>query len=131
MNSSATKTISDTFSDINLVTTQRAFAFMIGLLIIGIIASSFLVRMYPAFIFLYIFILVFSVFISVFLSNAYEKFMSVEELNAIAVQQPMINFFMENMVLVVVGVAALSMIITFSKIISPTIVSGGGGEGLT
>lgn len=116
MESSATDAISSAIGTVNTVTTQRGFALMMAILIIGIIASSFLVRVHPAFIFLYIFIMGVSIFVSVFLANTYEKLINVDIIAPIAAQQPMITFFMQHLVGIILGVSALSMIIIFAKL---------------
>jgi len=113
---SASKEITDSFTSVNEKTVQRGFAIFIGLLIVGIIISSFLVKIHPTFLFLYIIILAFTIFLSVFTANMYDKFTDVPEINAISQDQPMINFFMENLVEIVLAVGAISMIIVFSKI---------------
>jgi len=121
--SSSASTITASFDDINTYSVQRAFVIFFGILIIGIMASAFLVRIHPAFLFLYIIILGFTILISVFMGNLYETVITVEEFAAIAEQQTMITFIMQNIVKIALATGALSIIIIFAKIF-PT--PGGG-----
>jgi len=114
--SSASSSIIDSFELINTQTVQRGYALFIGILMIGMVVSAFLVRVHPAFIFIYIITLAFAIFVSVYLGNMYSDFIAVDEIAVIANQQPMINFFMENLLKIVLVVGALSMIIVLSKI---------------
>jgi len=114
--SSSASTIVDSFNTVNTVTVQRAFAFAVGILMIGVLVSSFLVRMHPAFLFLYIIILGFTIFVSVYTGNLYATIAEVDEFSSIASQNEMITFFMENIVKIVLALGALSMIIVFGKI---------------
>jgi len=124
---SAAPSILSAFDTINSTTVQNGFGIMMGLLIIGILVSSFLVRIHPAFLFLYIIILAFTMFTAVFLGNMYDKLTDVDELSSIAENQPIINYFMEHIVLITLAIGALSMIIVFAKIFSTP---GGGGGGM-
>ncbi len=112
----AASSIVDSFDRVNSTTVQRGFVLFVSLLIVGVFVSSFLVKIHPVFIFLYIFLLGFAIFSSVFLGNLYDEFTSITEIQAIAQNQPMINYFMSHIVLVTLGVGALSMIIVFGKI---------------
>lgn len=112
----AASSIVDSFDTVNTVTVQRAFAFAVGILMIGTLVSAFLVRMHPAFIFLYIIILAFTIFVSVYTGNLYSTIAEVDEFSSIAAENEMITFFMENIVKIVLALGALSMIIVFGKI---------------
>ena len=114
--SSASSSIIESFELINTQTVQRGYALFMGILMIGMVVSAFLVRVHPAFIFIYIITLAFAIFVSVYLGNMYNDFIAVDEIAVIANQQPMINFFMENLLKIVLVVGALSMIIVLSKI---------------
>lgn len=124
--SDVSSTIVERFTSINDYTVQRGYALFMGLLLVGILVSSFLVRLHPAFIFIYIITLGFAIFVSVYLGNLYYDFIQVEEMAAIAASQPMITFFMQNLVKIVLAVGGLSMIVIFSKIFSSP--GAGGGE---
>lgn len=123
--SDSSSTILSAFDNINDNVVQRGFVLFFGILIIGILISGFLVRIHPAFLFLYIIMLAFTLLIAVYMGNLYDDFTAVDELNTIATGQPMINFIMQNIVKIVLAVGALSMIIIFSKLFS----SPGGGGG--
>lgn len=113
--SSATA-ILESYDVINTESTQRGFVLFISLLMIGVFISAFLVRLHPAFMFIYILILGFTIFMAAVLGNLYESFTSAEALAATAASQPMINFIMNNIVKIVVIVDLLSMIIVFAKL---------------
>lgn len=108
--------IIDAFDRVNSTTVQRGYALFMGFLILGIVISSFLTRLHPAFIFLYIIVLAFTIFVSVFLGNMYEALISNDSLAVIAENQNMITFFMQNIVKITLAVGALSMIVAFSKL---------------
>ena len=114
--SSVASGIASSFNTVNTIVVQRGYVLFMSILIIGVVGSAFLVRIHPAFIFLYIIVLSFTIFVSIFLGNAYDKFTDITELGAVAATQPMINFFMQNAVIVVLAVGALSMLVVFSKV---------------
>jgi hypothetical protein len=118
--------IVDAFDRVNSTTVQRGYALFMGFLIIGVVISSFLTRLHPAFIFLYIIVLAFTIFVSVFLGNMYEVLISNDSLAATAENQGMITFFMQHIVKITLAIGALSMIIAFSKIFSRP--GDGGGD---
>lgn len=120
--SDSATTIYSAFNTINTITVQRAFVVMFALFIIGIMVSAFMVRVHPAFIFIYIITLSFAIFIAVYLANTYQMIIETEQLATIASQQTMITYIMQHIIKILVGVGALSMIIVFSKIFT-----GGGG----
>ena len=114
--SQASSTIIQGFNTINTQTVQQGFLLVFGIMILFVIASSFLVKVHPVFLFIYIFMLISTIIVSVFVHNFYDKLSSNAELNAIMVQQPMINTIMNNIVLITLVISALSMILVFSKI---------------
>ena len=117
--------ILNAFDTINTTTVQRGFVLMFALLIIGIMASSFLIRVHPVFIFIYIFTLSIAIFSSVFLANTFQAIIENPTISAtVAGNQDMINFVMQHIISIILGVGALSMIIIFSKVFRGT----GGGE---
>jgi hypothetical protein len=119
--SSAYPKITSSFKTINETTVQRGFVLFFGLLIIGILVSSFMIKVNPVFIFIYIFTLAIAIFVAVYLANTYELLVSNAQLMAIASNYAMMTWVMQNIVKILLGVGALSMIIIFSKIF-------GGGE---
>lgn len=126
---SASESILDSFDNINSTVVQRGYILFMAILLIGVIVSSFLVRIHPGFLFLYILILGFAIFIAVFAANMYSDLVEVEEIAEIADDQPMITYVMEHLVLITLAVGALSMIIVFSKIFStPGSMQAGGGD---
>ncbi len=123
---SAAPSILSAFDNINNNVVQRGYALMMGLLIVGVIVSSFLIRVHPAFLFLYIITTGVAIFVSVYLGNLYSSVAEVSEFAAIAAANPMITWFMQNIVMITLGVGVLSMIVVFSKIYSSP--GAGGGE---
>lgn len=123
-NTSAASSILDSFATINQQTVQRGYAMMMGLLLISVVASAFMVRLHPAFSFIYIIVLGFTIFVSIFISNAYYEISQDSELGSVVSDNPMITFFLENLVLIVLVTGALSLIVAFSKIF-PSLGVGG------
>ena len=120
--STAYETIDASFSHINQFVAQRGFTLMFGILIIGILVSSFLVRVHPIFIFIYILTLGSSIFVGIYLANAYATIVANPQLAALASNFEMMTFFMRNVTKILLAVGALSMIVIFGKI-------AGGGQG--
>ena len=114
--SAAYGSISSSFTTLNEVTVQRGFVLFFGILIIGIFASSFLIRVHPVFIFLYIITLSVAMFIGVYLANAYELMVSNGQFAAIAANYAMMTFVMQNIIKILLGVGAASMVIIFGKL---------------
>lgn len=114
--------INDAFTTINEYTAQRGFTLFFGILIIGIIVSSFLVKVHPVFIFIYIITLGITILTSVYLANAYAMVVANGQLATIADNYAMMTFVMQNIGKILLGVGALSMIVIFGKI-------GGGSTG--
>lgn len=123
-NTSASESILDSFATVNEQTVQRGYAMMIGILMLSVVGSAFLVRLHPAFSIVYIIVLGFTIFISVFIANTYAQIAEDPEFISIAADNPMITFFMENLVVIVLVVGALSLIVAFSKIF-PSLALGG------
>ncbi len=94
---------------------QRGFFLIfVGLLISNLI-SAFLVRTHPIFLFLYIFVLILTVLIGTYLGNAYDQLRNISIFSDQLASQTLINIVMENYILIIIGTAALSMVIVFSK----------------
>ncbi len=115
--------IETSFSNVNDYVVQRGFVLIFAILIIGILVSSFLIRVHPIFIFIYIITLAVAIFVAVFLANTYEALVLTDEFAAFSANYAMITFIMQHIVKILIGVGALSMIIIFGKI-------GGGGENI-
>ena len=120
----ANPTIVNQMDMISTKTIQRGFVAIFGFLVIGVMVSAFLIRIHPAFIFLYIIFLSISLFIAAPLANAYQKVIESSTLSTIASQQNMMNWIMQHIVVIMVGVGALSMIVTFAKVFG----KGGGDQ---
>jgi len=97
-------------------TINNSFGAIVAFLIIGMIISSMLVRIHPVFLFIYIIITAVAVFAAVPLANTYEKIISNDTFASVAANQTIITWIMEHIVLVLIGTAAISMIILFSKL---------------
>ena len=115
-NTSAAASILESFNTVNQYTTQRAYAMMMGLLLISVVASAFLVRLHPAFMFIYIIMLAFTLMVGVFLANAYDEIIQEPEFAALASNYTMIDFFLNNLILIVLVTGILATIVAFSKI---------------
>ena len=122
-NTSVASSITNQMDSITTSGIQKGFVMIFGFLVIGMMLSAFLVRVHPAFLFLYIIFAIVTVFVSVFLANAYAAVVNAEELAAIASQQTMITFVMKNIVKILIGAIALSIVILFAK--SPDGAGGG------
>jgi len=94
---------------------QNGFVLIFGFLVIGTLVSSFLVRVHPAFIFLYIIFAGFAVILAVVIANAYNTMINATALQSIAAQQGMMNWIMQHIVKIIIGVIGLSMIVLFAK----------------
>ena len=110
--------------NIGTVLIQRGFFFVFMGLIIGTMISAFFIDSHPIFLFLYIIFLAVSIMLSVYLGNAYENLTELTIFANISATQTLINFVMNNIVVIMVAVGSLSIIIVFSKFSS-----GGGGGG--
>jgi len=112
----ASASILNSFDKINLTVTQRGFVLMFSILIIGLMVSSFLVRIHPIFIFVYLFTLIMTIINAVYLSNLYQAIIENAQFNALLANYTMITYIMQHAIKILVAVGALSMIITFSKL---------------
>lgn len=105
-------------SRIGTETIQRGFFLIFVGLIIATMISSFLGRTNPIFLFLYIIFLAITILLATYLGNAYELLSSTEMFSNTLTQQNLINYVMNNIVQITLGVGALSMVILFSKFTS-------------
>lgn len=119
--SAAYSSINASFDNINNYGVQRGFVIFFGFLVIGILVSSFLVRVHPVFIFIYIITLGMAIFVSVYLANTYELVVANGSLAVLATKYGTITWIMQHIAKILLGVGALSMVIIFGKI-------GGGGD---
>lgn len=109
-------TIVTRMDDVTNTSIQNGYVVIFVFLIVGLLLSSFLVRIHPIFIFIYIIFLGVSIFVSAILANIYQELTEVSLINSVASQQTMITWIMSHIALIMLGVGALSLIITFSKI---------------
>jgi len=114
--SAAASDILTGFDTINERVVQRGFVLMFAILIIGVLISGFLVSVHPIFIFIYIFTMMLAGLNAVYLSNLYQKLIENAQFAAIAANYPMITFIMQHAIQILIGVGALSLIVTFSKL---------------
>jgi len=115
------------FRTIGQVTLGQLYMMALFASILGIMVTSFLVRLHPAFIFIYIFTLGAALVLAGVLGNTYGELIEIEPFAAQAAAQPIINFIMSNSVIINLLVGALSMIIIFSKSFPVPGEPGGGG----
>lgn len=94
---------------------QKGFFFLFVGLIMGIMITSFLIRTHPIFMFMYIFFLGITVFLATFIGNAFEQVATSPALAETLGTQGLISAVMQNIVVIVLVVGAISMIIIFSK----------------
>lgn len=97
-------------------TINKGFLLLFGFLIIGEIASAFMIKIHPVFLFIWIIFAGVGIFLGVFLGNAYQSLIAVDAFAEIAAKQTMINWVMEHIVMIMLGVAGLSMVVLFAKI---------------
>ena len=122
--SAAYPSIETSFATINELTVQRGFTLFFGILVIGIIASSFLIKVHPVFIFIYIITLAVAMFVGVYLANTYEMIVENPQLAELAANYATMTWVMQHILLILLAVGAMSMIIIFGKLF------GGGSTSL-
>ena len=115
--STAYASINTSFTMIQEYSVQRGFVLFFGILVIGIIVSSFLIRVNPVFIFIYIFILGIAIFTSIYLANTYALMVENPLFAEISTNYTMITWVMQNVVTILLAVGGLSMIIIFGKVL--------------
>ena len=105
----------DELDKFGTITIQRGVFFLVIGLMISTLISSFLIRTHPIFKFLYIIFLGLSVFIGTYLANAYDSIRNVAVFSDQLATQTLMNIIMENLILIIISVGALSMVIIFAK----------------
>jgi hypothetical protein len=113
-------------NNVNMYGVQQGFLMMFALICIFLMVSSFLVKVHPVFLFLYIIMLGITVFVSIYVGNFYYKVQTTPGLQEVFSTQPQINFILNNIVLIMLGLGALSMLIVFVKLFQAPV--GGGGD---
>lgn len=125
--STAAPNIISTFERLNVEGIQRAYVMIFVLMVVFVMASAFLVRVHPFWMWLYIIMLFATILTAVLLANTYGMLADNPTFQQIIQDQKMITFFMEHAVMVSLIVSALSMVIVFSKLFAaPTAGSFGG-----
>lgn len=103
---------------------QQGFVMMFVFMVIGTILSSFLVRVHPAFFFLYLIFAAVTVILGAILGNVYSNFINNATMAEVAAQQPQINWIMSHIVVIMISTIAISVLVLFAK---PPEFGGGGG----
>lgn len=111
----ATATIAEGMRTVTTKTIDNGFLLIFAFLIIGIIVSSFLIRIHPVWLFIYIIFLAAGIFLAVLLGNTYQKLIAVNSLAVAVANIPKTVWIMQNIVKVILATGALSMIVIFSK----------------
>ena len=107
----------ETLNDFGTITIQRGFFLLFIGLAIGVMISSFFIRTHVIWFFLYILFLGLTVFIGSYLGNAYETMVENPIFAERLADQTLINIVMNNMIVVLIGIGALSLIIIFGKFV--------------
>ncbi len=114
--SDAYSSIDASFTNINDFIIQRGFTLFFAILVMGILVSSFLIRVHPIFIFIYIITLLVTILTAVYLSNTYALLVANAQLALIADKFATITWVMQHSAKILLAVGAMSMIIIFGKI---------------
>jgi hypothetical protein len=109
--------------DIGVTLMQRGFFLLFCGLILSLFITSVFSDVHPMFLFLYFLMLGISILLAVYLGNMYQQIAETPIFAETLSSQTLINSIMNNIVIIVLAVGALTMIITFSKFSS---VLGGG-----
>lgn len=115
----ASPKIIDAMETITSKTIDNGFLLIFAFLIIGIIISSFLIRIHPVWLFLYIIFLGMGILLAVFLGNAYQDITEHGVFAEAVTNMPKTMWVMQHIVKIILGAGALSMIVIFSKIFRP------------
>jgi hypothetical protein len=116
INITATQPGIQSISDLGTRGASQAFAMIFGALLLGVVITSFLVRIHPIFLFIYIILLVVTIILAVFLGNAYGQLKGQSPFDSAVAANPLIDFVMTHIVRIALGVGALSIIIIFAKL---------------
>lgn len=92
---------------------QKGFFFLFIGLCIAQLISAYFVDTHPIWLFLYIIILAITVILAAYLGNIYEGIINLSAFNSF--QQGYITIVMQNIIKIVIGISALSIIIIFVK----------------
>jgi hypothetical protein len=100
-------------SDFGLNTIQMGFFWLFIGLCIAQLISAFYVDTHPIWLFLYIIVLALTVLLGLYLGNLYQTIITNPAFSGFS--QGYISIVMSNIIKIVIGIGALSMIIIFSK----------------
>jgi len=115
----STTTATSAVTQLDLITStsiQKGFAILFAFLCIGSLLTSFLVRVHPAFFFIYIITTGVMVILGAILGNVYNTLINNETLIDVASQQTMTNWIMTHIVGIMLAVVAISLIVLFAKV---------------
>ena len=115
----STTTATSAVTQLDLITStyiQKGFAILFAFLCIGSLLTSFLVRVHPAFFFIYIITTGVMVILGAILGNVYNTLINNETLIDVASQQTMTNWIMTHIVVIMLAVVAISLIVLFAKV---------------
>ncbi len=101
--------------DLGVTQLQRGFFLLFVGISIATFISAFLVRAHPIFLFLYILFYGITIFLGTYLGNAYDEMRNIPLFADTLASQTLINLVFENLLLIVIGIGAISMIIVFAK----------------
>jgi hypothetical protein len=108
-----------TLRDLGSQGASQGFLMIFLALLLGMMITSFLVRIHPIFLVVYILVLAINIFVAVVMGNSYHLITSQEPFTTLAANQPIIVTFMNNIVLITLVSGVLSMIVVFAKVFGP------------
>ena len=113
-NAEAQSAIQNTQSTLGL-TINSGFLILFSGLVLSMFITSFMVRTHPIFMFLYIFFTIVSIIIALYIGNAYYDLQTNPLFADNLENSTFINVIMNYIVEITLAVAAISMVIMFSK----------------
>lgn len=113
--SDASDSIIDGLNYINTTGINNAYIFLFVGMIIAMMLSSFLVRVHPAFLFLYIITTAIAGLLAILLTNAWDKIITNNILASQLTNYPAMTWIMSNSLKITLGAVILSIIILFAK----------------
>jgi len=124
---SAAPSIIAALDTVNEDTVNNSFAFLAGGMILSILLTAFLSRIHPGWFFVYLLLTGINLIVAAPLENIYEKILANPTIAAsVAAEQTVINFFMTNLLTIMIVTTVLGLIIAMSK--QDSVVSFGGAD---
>ena len=112
---------------INEDTVNNSFAFIAGALILSIVLTAFLARIHPVWFFVFMLVAAICIIVAAPLSNIYEEVLANPAIaDSVASEQTTINFFMENLVTIMIVTTVLGVVVAMSK--EESVISLGGSD---